>query len=329
MVTAPQSVPDNDLQLDQVIDLNRPDGMAPSGVFGAVTLPAGRILMSYTYLQNSFDNNFVGTHQVSTASVLAQFRYAPTRSLQDSQVATIAYAVTDDLTITGSLPFQHNEIDYTQLSGSNLRTDFTNPGDIRLSASSTCSAHRTRAVAREFGRQFPGGSAGNAHRHAVAGHSEPAVSIADQFRHLRPDSRPDLSRPERPLVVGHASQRHDSPGFQHAGLQAGRPGGSRPAGCRAAGPSGSAPRLAFDSSIWGNIGGQDGRLNTTLAPTNGTVYQAGRRINLLCGLNYYLPATRVPGQYFSVEGGLPAYQSLAGPQLGLNWILNASWTMVW
>lgn len=85
----------------------------------------------------------------------------------------------------------------------------------------------------------------------------------------------------------------------------------------------------LDSLIWGNIAGQDGRLNPALSPTNATWLQAGRRIDLLFGLNYYLPATRIPGQYLSVEGGFPVYQSLDGPQLGLNWILNAAWTMAW
>ncbi len=85
----------------------------------------------------------------------------------------------------------------------------------------------------------------------------------------------------------------------------------------------------LDGNLWGNTAGQDYRLNPALAPTNNTLLQGGRRLNLLFGLNYFIPATRIPGQYLTVEGGLPVYQSLDGPQLGLNWILNAGWNMVW
>ncbi len=85
----------------------------------------------------------------------------------------------------------------------------------------------------------------------------------------------------------------------------------------------------LDGSIWGNMGGADSRLSPALAPTNDPLLQGGRRLNLLFGLNYYLPATRIPGQYFTVEGGVPVYQWLDGPQLSLNWILNASWNMAW
>ncbi len=77
VVSDPDSVPDNDITLTQVIDLNRADGLAPSGVFGAVTLPTGRFMASYGYLQNSYDHNFVGTHEVSNASVLAKYPLRP------------------------------------------------------------------------------------------------------------------------------------------------------------------------------------------------------------------------------------------------------------
>jgi hypothetical protein len=85
----------------------------------------------------------------------------------------------------------------------------------------------------------------------------------------------------------------------------------------------------IDGNIWGNIAGLDNRLDPALAPTNSTLLQGGRRVDLLFGMNFYVPASRIPGQYLTVEGGFPVYQSLDGPQLGVNWILNAGWNMVW
>ena len=62
------------------IDLLRPDGMAPAGVFGDHTLnTGGRILMSYRFNNQAFDGMRDGTHSVSTASVLGEgaFRSLP------------------------------------------------------------------------------------------------------------------------------------------------------------------------------------------------------------------------------------------------------------
>ncbi len=72
----------------------------------------------------------------------------------------------------------------------------------------------------------------------------------------------------------------------------------------------------------------DGDLNTALSPTNDPNLQGGSRLNALFGINYYLPAGRIPGQVLSIEAGAPVFQSLDGPQLGLQWILVAGWNLL-
>ncbi len=329
VVVDPSAVPDNDLALTQAIDLNRADGLVPSGVFGAVTLPTGRFMASYGYLQNSFDHNFVGTREVSNASVLAKFPFAPTRGMSNSQVATITYGVTDDLTITASLPFEHNQIDYTQASGTNFRTAFSNPGDIHLST--------LYVLRRTQGHQW----------HANFGMSIP-VGFLETLTQLQNPTFPNL--PTYGLRT--SSGTYDLlPGLTYRGQTERWSWGAQASGIVRLGFNTLGyklgdqvdmttwvsrlwtPRLStsarLDSNIWGNIAGQDHRLNPALSPTNVTLLQGGRRIDLLFGLNYYLPASRIPGQYLTVEGGFPVYQSLDGPQLGQSWILNAGWNTVW
>ena len=89
---------------------------------------------------------------------------------------------------------------------------------------------------------------------------------------------------------------------------------------------GTSARL--DAQGWGNVRRADPRLDPTLAPTNRSDLQGGARLNLLFGLNYYLPATLIPGQIFSIEAGAPIFQSLEGPQLGLDWTLFAAWNLM-
>jgi hypothetical protein len=52
------------------------------------------------------------------------------------------------------------------------------------------------------------------------------------------------------------------------------------------------------------------------------------RFNLLFGINYFVPAERITGQLFSIEVGAPVFQSLEGPQLGLDWTLIAGWNLI-
>jgi hypothetical protein len=45
-------------------------------------------------------------------------------------------------------------------------------------------------------------------------------------------------------------------------------------------------------------------------------------VDLLIGLNLYAPSGRAKGSRLTLEGGLPIYQSLNGPQLSNAWQLN-------
>lgn len=54
--------------------------------------------------------------------------------------------------------------------------------------------------------------------------------------------------------------------------------------------------------------------------------QAGERVDLLLGLNFYVPSGPLRGTRIIVEGGLPIYERLDGPQLGLDWRLNVGVT---
>jgi hypothetical protein len=57
--------------------------------------------------------------------------------------------------------------------------------------------------------------------------------------------------------------------------------------------------------------------------------QRYRQLDLLIGGTLFLPNGEIPEQRLSIDAGLPFFQSVDGPQLGLNWILNAGWNLVW
>ena len=44
------------------------------------------------------------------------------------------------------------------------------------------------------------------------------------------------------------------------------------------------------------------------------------------GLNFYVPHGVLKGNRLSIEGGMPVYQSLAGPNLKTDWLITVGWS---
>ena len=87
----PNELPAIDASLTWGIDLARPDGIAPIGVFGANTLRTGRLLFTASYGQGSYDQLFVSSHTISPASISASYPFAPRRLFQQTENAILEY----------------------------------------------------------------------------------------------------------------------------------------------------------------------------------------------------------------------------------------------
>ena len=131
IVADPNTLPAIDGNITAGIDIYRPDGLAPMGVRGDHTLQAGRIIFSMRHDQSIFDNLMVGSHGVSTASVLTHYPFVPTRLFQNHATALLEYGFTDDFTFLITLPFEHSRLDYATAGGP-TNTGFTEPGDVTL-----------------------------------------------------------------------------------------------------------------------------------------------------------------------------------------------------
>jgi hypothetical protein len=82
--------------------------------------------------------------------------------------------------------------------------------------------------------------------------------------------------------------------------------------------------VRFRYQKWGNIHGDDDSLNPALVETADPNLQSGERIDALLGVNFLVVRSGpLAGTRFAVEGGLPVYQELDGPQLETDWVLTA------
>ena len=322
-ISDPDAVADIDSRIGQSIDIFRPDGMAPVGMFGDHTLPAGTAFISYRYLQNSFDQNYNGSHRIG---VPTQYPFAPTRMLQDSQVALVEYGVTQDLTMMAYLPFQHNEINFQTATGSDKQS-FTNPGDIRIMGLLTVGRGDRSQSHVNLGLSIP------------VGFLEQITTIAGT-----PAAIPyqlQTSSGTYDLVLGYTYRKQTDYWTWGAQANAVVPTGKNTLGFELGNQVQLTSWLSrrwserwstsarLDGHWQGNIGGNDGRLDPALSPVNQTTTQAKQYVNGLLGVNYLFtrPEHRIREQRLFLEAGVPIYQWLDGPQLGLSWTLNAGWGM--
>jgi hypothetical protein len=327
IVVDPNSLPAIDEGLTQGIDLFRPDGLAPIGVRADHTLGTGQALLSFRYDQSSFDDLFSGSHRVSTASALANFPFAPRRLFQNHETALLEYAPSDDFTMMMTLPFEHSRLDYAPAGGGNYTTAFGQPGDVTITG--------LYVLFRRPGQQL----------HVSFGLNTP-TGFLDYLT-----VQPSPAFPNIPYVIRTSSGTFDLlPGLTYRGQNEHWTWGAQGSGTVHLGLNGFDYEVGdqvdltawlsrrwghcwgtsarIDWQAWGNVRGADPRLDTTLAPTNRPDMQGGTRLNMLFGLNFYLPENRIPGQLFSLEVGVPVFQSLDGPQLGLDWALIVGWNMI-
>jgi hypothetical protein len=83
--------------------------------------------------------------------------------------------------------------------------------------------------------------------------------------------------------------------------------------------------VRLDGQLWGNISGADPQLNPRVVPTADPDLRAGRRIDILFGLNLFALEGRLAGNRIGIEGGVPIYQWLDGPQLETDYRLSVAW----
>ena len=82
------------------------------------------------------------------------------------------------------------------------------------------------------------------------------------------------------------------------------------------------PSARLDWHAWEDIHGADPRLDPNRNPAFDASKQSGERLDFLAGLNFYIPKGPLKGSRLSLEGGVPLYQNLAGPNMAVDWLIT-------
>ncbi|PPT05478.1 hypothetical protein CKA32_004973 [Geitlerinema sp. FC II] len=295
----------------------RPDGHAPIGVMGDHTHGAGEFMFSYRFMDMHMEGNRDGTDSLSNDEVLEQFPVTPTQMGMQMHMLGAMYAPTDELTLMLMVPYVSMEMDHRTRSGVRFTTNSDGLGDISLSTLYKIWDSDRQRLHLNFGLSFPTGSIDERDNTPAA--DDAVLPYPMQIGSGTYDLLPGIT------YLGQSEQ--GSWGAQVRGrVRLGRNDEDYALGDRLEANSWLARKWTdwFSTSVrvtfrtWGNVRGEDSRLNPMLIPTADPDRRAGSRFDVGLGLNLYDRR----GFRLGVELELPIYQSLDGPQLETDWTMT-------
>ena len=312
------------LSLQELYDLD----IVQPNVLGGHTHPPGQTMFGYQYMHMSMSGLFQGSREISPSQAFAQgFSTVHTSMEMDMHMVEAMYAPTELLTLMAMLPYKSMSMVHLTKAGKSFGQSADGIGDLEVMGMITI-----------FGDIRKGG-----HRLILnTGVSFPTGSI-DVMDHSEGDSTKKLVPLEYFMQLG--SGTYDlMPGLTYLGDSGPWSWGAQTIETVRLGKNDRgyrvgdeyrisawtsygitdwfAPSIRLDGRWWEDIAGKDKALDANHTPEARTDLRGGRRLDLLLGLNFYVPRGVLKGTRLMVEGGIPVYQHLDGPQLGTAWMFS-------
>ncbi len=288
-------------------------------------------MLGYRFMYTSMDGNLDGTRRVSSSEILKNFNVAPTDMTMQMHMIEVMHAPTDDLTLMAMLPYIRMSMNHVTREGMRFAEKSEGIGDLQVHALYTFYRYRKWEHRLVFN----------------AGVSLPTGSI--NKKDFGPDPAMGKARLEYPMQLGSGTVDL-LPGIAYFGgtdtwawkaeviptIRLGKNSNGYGLGNRYSLSAWGARKLTdwlslsaqMDGQIWENIRGADPTLDPADETTKATNQQGGKRVDLLLGVNFYVPKGPLKGQRLAIQGGVPIYQSLDGPQLRTDWKLTVGWQWV-
>ena len=309
---------------------------AITGIHHTHDHPKGEWMLGYSYMFMNMDGNLDGTGSKSKQDIYDDgFMVAPLNMTMQMHMFHLMFAPMDRLTLMLMMPYVVKSMEHrvnplipAPFAGQKFTTRSEGPGDFQLSAIIDLWENETHRLIMEGGWSFPTGS-------------------IDEKDNLPNTMGADVRLPY-PMQLG--SGTFDvHPGLTYIGQTRNWSWGLHSDGTLRFGKNDHHYRLGNEwmASVWGaraltrfisttvrldgrgwkNIHGADPSLNPMMVPTADPDLRAGERLDIVFGLNLYAPEGRWSGHRLTLEGGLPVYQRLDGPQLETTWQMRVAWEL--
>ena len=301
-------------------------GLAPIGVMGDHLHPAGEWMLSYRAMFMHMDQNYRGSHSISTAEVFGSgYMVSPTEMDMEMHMIGLMYAPSDRLTLMAmfnyvNLSMEHVRSDMAVMNmggPKTFRTESSGIGDttltalLRLTETPAGGLHAglglilpTAEVDKEDVIPGPGNTRLPYPMQLGAGSWGLAPSLTYSSSH-GPWSKG--AQASAKLFLDDNDQGYRLGNRGELTLWSGRPL-----------TEWASVSLRTTASTWGDIHGRDEDLLPLPVPTADPNLRAGSRLDASIGLNLFSSDHALQ---FGVEAGLPLWQDLDGPQLGTEWFL--------
>lgn len=301
-------------------------------VLGGHTHPAGQSMFGYQFMHMNMSGLYQGSREISPSDAFAQgFATVHTKMEMEMHMVEAMYAPTDRITLMAMLPYKQMSMLHLMNTGMTFTQSAKGIGDLEVMGLYTF-----------FGDIRQGG-----HRLLL----NASVSCPTGSINVKDHAGGDPSRPlallEYPMQLG--SGTYDlMPGLTYLGDAGPWSWGAQTIETIRLGRNDHgyrfgdqyrvsvwtaygftewfAPSVRLDGRGWGDVKGADPGLRTNPTPEARTDLRAGRRLDLLFGINFYVPQGVLKGSRVMLEGGLPVYQHLDGPQLGTAWMFSLGWS---
>ncbi|WP_107667913.1 hypothetical protein [Cyanothece sp. BG0011] len=300
----------------------RPDSHAPIAVMGEHIHSEGEIMVSYRYMLMEMEGSLVGVDDISNEKILEQYPVTPTRMTMQMHMFGMMYGITNNLTLMAMLPYVVKDMDHITRMNTSFNTDSEGIGDIKVTGLYQVLNENRQRIHFNAGVSFPTGS----------------IEARD-----RTPAGPDQLLPY-PMQLGSGTlDLH--PGITYLGQTDEWSWGSQIIGTLRLGTNSNSYKfgdqimvtawgarkwsdwastsLRIKGKNWGNISGQDTRLNPNIVPTADPTRRGGTQIDIGFGLNLFVPEGDLRSGRLAIEFELPIYRALQGPQLETDWQLTA------
>jgi hypothetical protein len=279
-------------------------------------------MIGYQYMQQRWEGHNDGTERVSDAEVLQQFPVTHERMTMHMHMLMFMYGNHDELTLMAMVPLMEMDMPHLARTGETFTTRARGLGDVQISAIVPVYDQYPHRIQFEGGISLPTGPIDVEDLNGKPGHLEYAMQLGSGTFDLRPKvtylgQTDTLSWGAQATTVIRVGK--NSEGYA-LGDQYGITAWISPAVTEEFSPS-----LRIDALKWGNVRGIDPEISLT-NPASFPGLQAGERVDILLGLNYAAGIDdEGHGHRFSIEGGVPIYQNLDGPQLRMKYRIGGAW----
>jgi hypothetical protein len=316
------------LSLDELYNMD----IVQPNVLGGHTHPAGQMMFGYDYMHTTMEGLYQGAHTITPAQAFAEgFAVVHVKMDMDMQMFDFMQAPTEWLTMMAMIPYTSMSMLHEESNGTHFTQFTSGVGDLELMGLYTFYGDIRKGGNRlvlNLGLSVPTGAI-DTHDYKDGNTANPQAPL------------------EYPMRLGSGTW-DPMPGLTYLGDSGKWSWGAQTIETIRLGMNyhdyrlGNqykislwnsygvtewfAPSIRLDGLWWGNVHGADPDLAENPTPEARPYLRSGELLNLLFGLNFYVPKGFLRGMRFTVEGGVPVYQNLIGPQLGTAWMLNAGCT---